>query len=97
MTREELAAFARQYLASQGHEVSPSIDSLIATSRSVNPSHFPNLDDDTIRSNAVIVLSETIDEFMGRQRISPTVHKIRDIDLRPAIKRRFCSLPPFCK
>ena len=97
MTREQLAEFARHYLESRGFEVSGSTPDAIASSRYLNPDHLSTLDDDTIEAGAVVVLSDAIEEFGNRKEKSPTVRKIRDIDLRPALRRRFCTLPPFCK
>jgi hypothetical protein len=97
MKKNELGEFATDYLRGEGYEVSSSTTSAMSTSSLVNSDLLDKLDDETIRSNTIILLGDTIEAFDDRKEKSPTVRMIRDIDVRPALKKRFCSLPPFCK
>ncbi len=68
------------------------------TSRSyLNAGLLDSLDQETIRANAEKLLDEVVDAYKRRTETAARRTKVRDLDVRPVLKRRFCSMPPFCR
>lgn len=97
VTRNEFVDFASDHLTKQGYDLSQSASEAFQSSRLVNPKLLETLPEQTVRENTVELLEEIASGFEARRAREPRSRKLRDIDVRPALKRRFCSLPPFCR
>ncbi len=53
--------------------------------------------DEEIEKNVDVLLVTVSKSFQQRKKAAKRVIKVRDIDVRPVIRREFCRLPPFCK
>jgi hypothetical protein len=75
---------------------STAIDSLTSPSY-LNPNLLQTLARSTIYKNADKILDEVMQTYRKRTKGAVQETKVRDVDVRPVLKKRYCSMPPFCK
>ena len=97
MDRDELLKFANDYFEVKGLTSSPSTNDVLISKKYLNEVYLSEMDTKDVKENVKFLLDEIITEYKGRTSSASKPTKIRDIDARPAIKKKFCSLPPFCK
>ncbi len=97
MDKQKLLKFANDYLEEKGLAVSPSTEKVLISKKYFNEKYLSEMDSEKAKQNIKILLDEVITKYEIRTSLSRQRTKIRDIDARPAIRKNFCKLPPFCE
>ena len=96
MDKNDLLEFANDYFEEKGLTVSPSTSGVLTSGKYLNEKHLSEMKPKEIEANLKILLDEIVTEYKERTSSARKPTKIRDIDARPVIREKFCSLPPFC-
>ncbi|MHA1428595.1 MAG: hypothetical protein ACTSQI_21635 [Candidatus Helarchaeota archaeon] len=97
MDKAEFVEFVIDYLGSKGITVSSSTGEFMEKTRYVNDNLLKEYNENELKNNIRSVLDEAAKRYEERKSTAKRETKLRDIDLKPVVKKRFCSLPPFCK
>jgi hypothetical protein len=97
MEKKDFVHFLVNYFESQNVIPSPTAIDSLTSSYYLNQSLLDTLDRRTIYKNSEKILKEVLRTYKQRTHDSTRKTKVRDVDVRPVLKRRFCSMPPFCK
>jgi protease II len=96
MDKEKLEAYVNEYLKSKNLTISPSTEATITSPKYLNETLLDDMDAITLKKNLSVLLDETIIQYRERTGSAKRPTKVRDIDVRPVLKRKKCKLPPFC-
>ena len=96
MDKYDILEFVHDYFEEKGLTVSPSTSDVLISKKYLNEEHLSEMKPKEIEANLKILLDEIVTEYIERTSSSRKPTKIRDVDARPAVKKKFCSLPPFC-
>jgi len=97
LDKDKLIEFTEDYLTSRNLTVSPSTENVITSSKYLNTALLDSMNRDDLKNNLAILLDEAIENHKVRTSSAKRPTKVRDVDVRPVLKRRFCNLPPFCE
>jgi hypothetical protein len=97
MKIEEYQESVRQYFEEKEIPLSESTIEALSSRNFLDKGKLEDMSDPQIRRNLDVLLEDVVQEYEGRTAKAKRPTKVRDIDTRPVLRRRFCKLPPFCK
>lgn len=97
MNLREFKKMVKAYLGTKDIEFSKTAINEISSGPYVNRRALKEMSNTRVRKAVRGVLDDSIKEYEQRQKKSSRKVVMRDIDVKPALKKKFCSLPPFCK
>lgn len=97
MDRDSVVDFIIENLEKESLTVSPSTDDFLHSTRYINEDLIAKTDKRTMQKNLKELTAEIISIYEMRTQEAKRPTKVRDKDVRKAVKIKYCSLPPFCK
>ena len=97
MKMEDYHETVRQYFEEKDIPVSESTIEALSSRNYLNQGRLDEMSNKQIRDSLDVLLDEVVREYEGRTAEARRPTKVRDIDTRPVLRRRFCRLPLFCR
>jgi len=97
MDQKDFAKYLFNYFKNENVIPSSTAIGSLTSSTYLNLNLLNTLDRKTIYENTDKILKEVLQTYQQRTHDSIRETKVRDLDVRPVLKKRFCSMPPFCK
>jgi len=97
MDRDGVVDFIIENLEKKSLTVSPSTVVFLHSTGYINEDLIAKTDQRTIQKNLRELIAEIINTYERRTEEAKRPTKVRDKDVRKAVKIKYCSLPPFCK
>jgi len=97
MNEKAFIKYISNYLSDKNVVASSTAINSFISPKYLNSNLLANLDSNSIIRNTDKILNEVIQVYEERTAESIRATKVRDLDVRPVLRKRFCSMPPFCK
>jgi hypothetical protein len=97
MKIEDYQKAVREYFEEKEIPLSESTIEALSSRTYLDHGKLEDMSDSRVRQNLDVLLEDVVQEYEGRTAKARRPTKVRDIDTRPVLRRRFCQLPPFCK
>jgi len=97
MEISEIKKIINKYFYNKNIQVSESAIKTFLSVRYLNMGLLMKMKKEEIEHNFNILLKEVLEKYESRTRYAERKTKVRDIDVKPVLKKKFCSLPPICK
>ena len=97
MKLSEYIKHTQSFFSERDIQVSKTAIKALKNERYLNQNLLEEMSEKDVLKNMKILLDDILKIYKSRAEKTARVRVLRDIDVRPVLKKKYCNLPPLCK